>query len=216
MASTSFQRSPARSRIVQTLCESCLSSGSIWGPPWGGPHTEQWPLHHVAVHGGRIKIASRSSEGLKAMDLARYRFLDFELDCARHELRRGGAAVKLENLPFDLLVLVVESNGDLVTRESIVERLWGAGIYQDTEQGINTAIRKIRQALQDDPQQPQYLQTVVGHGYRFIAPVIKEPEESECAVAGEGVVVAIPSAVPVTMRRYSVIAALMLLIVASA
>ena len=127
------------------------------------------------------------------MDQARYRFLEFELDCARHELRRGGSAVKLENLPFNLLVLVVESKGDLVTRERIVERLWGAGIYQDTEQGINTAIRKIRQALQDDPQQPQYLQTVVGRGYRFIAPVTREPEESEPAGEDDAVVVAAPS-----------------------
>ena len=150
------------------------------------------------------------------MDLARYRFLDFELDCARHELRRGGAAVKLENLPFDLLVLVVESNGDLVTRERIVERLWGAGIYQDTEQGINTAIRKIRQALQDDPQQPQYLQTVVGRGYRFIAPVTREPDESEAAVADNAEVLAPPAAVAAPRRPYSLIVALILLAAAGA
>jgi TolB-like protein/DNA-binding winged helix-turn-helix (wHTH) protein/Tfp pilus assembly protein PilF len=150
------------------------------------------------------------------MDPARYRFLDFELDCARHELRRGGAAVKLENLPFDLLVLVVESNGDLVTRERIVERLWGAGIYQDTEQGINTAIRKVRQALQDDPQQPQCLQTVVGRGYRFIAPVTREPDESEPAVAADAEVMAPPSAVAVTRRAYSLIVALILLAVTGA
>jgi TolB-like protein/DNA-binding winged helix-turn-helix (wHTH) protein len=150
------------------------------------------------------------------MDLARYRFLDFELDCARHELRRGGAAVKLENLPFDLLVLVVESNGDLVTRERIVERLWGAGIYQDTEQGINTAIRKIRQALQDDPQQPQYLQTVVGRGYRFIAPVTREPDESEPAVADNAEVLAPPAAVAAPRRPYSLIVALILLAAAGA
>jgi TolB-like protein/DNA-binding winged helix-turn-helix (wHTH) protein len=150
------------------------------------------------------------------MDLARYRFLDFELDCARHELRRGGAAVKLENLPFDLLVLVVESQGDLVTREKIEERLWGAGIYQDTEQGINTAIRKIRQALQDDPHQPQYLQTVIGRGYRFIAPVTREPEDSEPVVADDAVAVAPPKAVPLTMRHYSLMAALTLLMAAGA
>ena len=101
--------------------------------------------------------------------------------------------MKLENLPFNLLVLVVESKGDLVTRERIVERLWGAGIYQDTEQGINTAIRKIRQALEDDPQRPQYLQTVVGRGYRFIAPVTREPEESEPAGEDDAVVVAGPA-----------------------
>ncbi len=119
------------------------------------------------------------------MYVAQYRFLDFELDCARHELRRGGAAVKIENIPFDLLALLVEARGDLVTRERIVERLWGAGIYQDTEQGINTAIRKIRQALDDDPQQPRFLQTVVGHGYRFIAPVTGEPQQPEIARVAE-------------------------------
>jgi TolB-like protein/DNA-binding winged helix-turn-helix (wHTH) protein len=149
------------------------------------------------------------------MDPARYRFLEFELDCTRHELRRGGAAVKLESLPFDLLVLVVESRGDLVPREKIVERLWGAGIYQDTEQGINTAIRKIRQALQDDPQRPQYLQTVVGHGYRFIAPVTRESEKAEPTIADDAVAVPLAAA-PVTMRHYSLIVALLLLIVAAA
>lgn len=154
------------------------------------------------------------------MDVARYRFLEFELDCARHELRRAAAAVRLEGLPFNLLVLLVESNGDLVTRERIVERLWGAGIFQDTEQGINTAIRKIRQALQDDPQQPQYLQTVVGRGYRFIAPVTREPAESEPAVAGDAVPVEVeveeaPPAVPRALTRtYFAIAALALLIAA--
>jgi len=153
------------------------------------------------------------------MHQARYRFLEFELDCARHELRRGDSAVKLENLPFNLLVLVVESKGDLVTRERIVERLWGAGIYQDTEQGINTAIRKIRQALEDDPQQPQYLQTVVGRGYRFIAPVTiapvsREPEESEPTGEDDAVVAASPAAVPV--RHYSLMVALALMIAAAA
>jgi TolB-like protein/DNA-binding winged helix-turn-helix (wHTH) protein len=148
------------------------------------------------------------------MNPAQYRFREFELDCARHELRRGGAAVKLENLPFALLVLVVEFKGDLVTREKIVERLWGAGIFQDTEQGINTAIRKIRQALQDDPQQPQYLQTVVGRGYRFIAPVTREPAESEPAVAGDAVVVGPPAVPRVLTRTHFVIAALALLMAA--
>src|SRR5580692_309059 len=110
------------------------------------------------------------------MNALRYRFHEFELDCVRHELRRAGRPVKIENIPFDLLVLLAESGGDLVARETIVERLWGAGVFQDTEQGINTAIRKLRLALRDDPQEPRCLQTVVGHGYRFIAPVTKEPE----------------------------------------
>src|SRR5216684_9218929 len=79
--------------------------------------------------------------------------------------------VKLEKLPMELLLLLLGRRGELVTREVIIARLWGEDVFVDTEQGINTAIRKIRQALRDDPEQPRFLQTVVGKGYRFIAPV---------------------------------------------
>jgi TolB-like protein/Tfp pilus assembly protein PilF len=96
-----------------------------------------------------------------------------------------------------------------------VERLWGAGIYQDTEQGINTAIRKIRQALEDDPQQPRYLQTVVGRGYRFVAPVTREPEGAGSTPAPEVAAVDRTAAVPLTARPYiRILIAFTLLIVA--
>jgi TolB-like protein/DNA-binding winged helix-turn-helix (wHTH) protein/Flp pilus assembly protein TadD len=102
------------------------------------------------------------------------RFGEFELDLSRYELRRAGRVLRLEKIPMDLLILLAESHDRLVTREEIVHRLWGPGVFVDTEQGINTAIRKIRQALRDDPEQPRFVETVVGRGYRFVAPV--EPE----------------------------------------
>lgn len=101
------------------------------------------------------------------------RFADFELDAGRYELRRGDRVLKLEKIPMELLTLLVESNGQLVTRDQIIERIWGKGVFLDTEHGINTAIRKIRLALGDNPEQPRFVQTVTGKGYRFIAPMVE-------------------------------------------
>jgi len=70
-----------------------------------------------------------------------------------------------------LLILLLEKDGHLVTRQQIIERLWGNDVFVDTKHGINTAIRKIRQALKDDPDQPRFVQTVTGKGYRFVAAV---------------------------------------------
>jgi len=77
--------------------------------------------------------------------------------------------VRLEGLPLRLLMYLIDHHGQLVTREQIGDALWGKDVFVDVEMGINTAIRKIRMALEDDSAQPQYLQTVVGHGYRFVA-----------------------------------------------
>jgi len=99
------------------------------------------------------------------------RFGEFELDPGKYELLRKGRPVKLERLPMELLILLVGSRGTLVTREMIIERLWGKDVYRETERGINTAINKVRCVLCDDPHHPRYLQTVIGKGYRFIAKV---------------------------------------------
>ncbi len=98
-----------------------------------------------------------------------YRFGDFELDAARFELRRSGRILKLERIPMDLLILLIEKNGAVVTRQEIIERVWGKDVFLDTEHGINTAIRKIRQALRDDPDHPRFVRTVTGKGYCFVA-----------------------------------------------
>jgi TolB-like protein/DNA-binding winged helix-turn-helix (wHTH) protein len=98
-----------------------------------------------------------------------YEFGDFELDPSRFELRKNGRVLKLERIPMDLLILLAEKQGIVVTRQEIAQRLWGEDVFVDTEHGINTAIRKIRQALRDDPEQPRFVQTVTGKGYRFIA-----------------------------------------------
>jgi DNA-binding winged helix-turn-helix (wHTH) protein len=118
------------------------------------------------------------------------RFDAFVLDFGRFELVRGGQPVKLEGLPLQLLMFLVEKQGQLVTRQQISSALWGDGVFVDVEQGINTAIRKVRMALDDDSERPQYLQTVVGRGYRFIAPIrTDEGALSTASVTGEPSVV---------------------------
>lgn len=99
------------------------------------------------------------------------RFLDFELDPGRFELRRAGRRVRLERKPMELLMLLTERPGQLVAREEIIERVWGQDLFFDAERGINNAIRKTRAALNDNPERPRFVETVVGKGYRFIAPI---------------------------------------------
>jgi TolB-like protein/tetratricopeptide (TPR) repeat protein len=98
-------------------------------------------------------------------------FGDFELDLPAYELRRRGKTIAIERRPMDLLILLVERRQQLVSREDIVERLWGPGVFVDVETGVNTAVRKVRQALGDSPDSPAYVETVSRKGYRFIAQV---------------------------------------------
>src|SRR5580700_3892505 len=103
------------------------------------------------------------------------RFEDFELDPGSFELRRTGQTVKLERIPLQLLFLLAENRHRLVTREEILRSIWGQDVFVDADNSINTAVRKARQALKDDPDNPRYLRTVPGKGYRFTAQVIPLP-----------------------------------------
>jgi TolB-like protein/DNA-binding winged helix-turn-helix (wHTH) protein/Tfp pilus assembly protein PilF len=103
------------------------------------------------------------------------RFEEFDLDIERYELRRSGHALKLERIPMELLILLLQSEGKLVRREVINRRLWGENAFQDTEHSVNTAVNKLRYILRDDPRDPRFIQTVVGQGYRFIARVAPNP-----------------------------------------
>jgi DNA-binding winged helix-turn-helix (wHTH) protein len=113
-------------------------------------------------------------------------FGEFELDFGRFQLFRNGQPVRLEGLPLQLLMLLIENQGQLVTREQIANELWGKDVFVDSEQGINTAIRKIRRALDDDSAQPQYLQTVVGRGYRFVGVTSVDGNETAAISGQEG------------------------------
>ena len=104
---------------------------------------------------------------------------DFELEVSARRLRRGKDVLKLERIPLEILVLLLEHAGEIVTRDEIVAKVWGKGAFLDTDNSIRGAIRKIRQVLKDDPEYPRFIETVTGLGYRLIARLRLEEEETE-------------------------------------
>ena len=111
----------------------------------------------------------------------------YEVDLRPRRLRRGSHVLKLERIPFEILLLLLEHRDEIVTRDQIVSRVWGQGVFLDTDNSIRGAIRKLRQVLKDDAETPRFIQTVTGQGYRFVALVItpKEPSAaSEPEAAG--------------------------------
>jgi len=114
---------------------------------------------------------------------ARVRFESFELDCQTGELFRLGVRLKLQDQPARLLSLLVSRSGMLVTRDEIQKALWEDGQFVEFEHAINVAVKKIREALNDDPAKPRILETLPRKGYRFIAAVETIAEPSPAAPA---------------------------------
>jgi TolB-like protein/DNA-binding winged helix-turn-helix (wHTH) protein len=109
--------------------------------------------------------------------------------------------MRVERKPMELLILLASREGQLVTRSEIADRLWASEVFVDTEHGINTAIRKLRYLLRDDPDHPQFIQTVIGMGYRFIAPITTVQKPSSEAVRPEAALVEAASMDPVQPKE---------------
>jgi DNA-binding winged helix-turn-helix (wHTH) protein len=106
------------------------------------------------------------------------KFAEFELDVGAYELRRQDGPLKLEKLPMEVLILLVQRAGTLVQRSEIQTMLWSPDVYVEHDSAINTAVRKIRRTLGDDAERPRFVETVVGKGYRFIAPVESDADSA--------------------------------------
>src|SRR5450759_2444860 len=110
------------------------------------------------------------------------RFGVYEFNLRAHELRKHGVQVRLRGQPFDLLALLLERPGEVVSREEMQARLWPGDTFVDFERSLNSAIRKLRAILGDSPERPLYLETIPRVGYRFIAPVqFLAPEAASAA-----------------------------------
>ena len=107
------------------------------------------------------------------------RFGLFELDLDAGELRKSGVRLRLQGQPFQVLALLLEHAGDVVTREELREKLWPADTFVDFDHSVNTAINKVREALGDSASSPRYVETLARRGYRFIAPVQNEVSHRE-------------------------------------
>ena len=100
-----------------------------------------------------------------------FQFGVFEINPYTRELRKHGVKLKLQDQPLQILLLLLEHPGEIVTREQIQKRLWPEDTYVDFDNAINSAVRKIRDALGDSPENPRFVETLARRGYRFIAPV---------------------------------------------
>lgn len=108
------------------------------------------------------------------------RFGIFQLDLKARELYKDGVKVKLQDQPFRVLALLVERAGQVVTREELQQKIWPTDVYVTFDQGLNNAIKKVRDALGDSADNPRFVETVSRHGYRFVAPVSllsRQPEK---------------------------------------
>ncbi|MFZ3369360.1 MAG: winged helix-turn-helix domain-containing protein [Candidatus Sulfotelmatobacter sp.] len=122
------------------------------------------------------------------------RFGVFELDLAAGELRKNGARVRLQEQPFQVLALLLECGGDVVTREEMRQKLWPADTFVDFDHSLNTAVNKLRETLGDSASSPRYIETLARRGYRFIAPWQTEVRQSTSGVE-------VPSAGNLTAAR---------------
>jgi anti-anti-sigma factor len=104
-------------------------------------------------------------------NLPRYRFGAFEVCLETGELLKNGRRVHLQRKPFEILAALLEQSGKLVSREALRQRLWPGDTFVDFDNGLNTALSKLREALGDTAEKPRYIQTFERRGYRFVAPV---------------------------------------------
>jgi len=103
--------------------------------------------------------------------LGNIRFGDFDADLQSGELRKRGLRIKLQVQPFQVLQILLERPGEVVTREELQKRIWPADTFVDFDQGLNTAVKKLREALGDDAEKPRFIETLAKRGYRFIGAV---------------------------------------------
>src|ERR1700689_4097383 len=113
----------------------------------------------------------------------RYRFGVFEADSTTGELRRQGVRIKLHSQPFQVLFMLLEQPGEMLTREEICRELWPDGTFVDYEHGVNSAVNRLREALGDKASNPRFVETLARRGYRFVAPVERIALNEEASIA---------------------------------
>src|SRR6476660_5618974 len=104
-----------------------------------------------------------------------FRFGLFEADAAGGQLMRNGVRIKIQDQPFRVLLVLLERPGEIVSREELRQRLWSEGTYVDFDGSLNVILKKLRAAIDDDSENPRFIETVPRRGYRFIAPVSVAP-----------------------------------------
>jgi DNA-binding winged helix-turn-helix (wHTH) protein len=124
--------------------------------------------------GVRLRASGGSMDAPARLPIAR--FGNFELHLKTGELRKSGIRIRLSEQPFQILALLIEKPGEVVSRDEFRQKLWSDGTFVDFERGLNRAVNKLRDALCDSAEVPRFIETVPRRGYRFLAPVDKRDE----------------------------------------
>src|SRR5262249_28151177 len=150
----------------------------------------------VRVLNSRV-VGSSNGSGTEASRTRRFGV--FELDLRSGELRRGGVKVKIQEQPFQVLALLLEKPGEVVTRDDLRNRLWPADTFVDFDHSLNAAIKRVRDALGDSAENPTFVETVARRGYRFLAPVTRAPSNGNLQVVPQEEP---PAPVPAPARKF--------------
>jgi len=118
-------------------------------------------------------------EGIDPSRGGTVRFGVYELDVRGGELRRNGIRVKLQEQPFQILQILLERPGEVITRDELRQKIWPSDTFVDFDHGINNAIKRLRAALSDSAEKPRYIETVASRGYRFVASINASPRRIE-------------------------------------
>src|SRR5438270_10694950 len=122
-----------------------------------------------------------NGDGSAGKELSTRRFGMFEIDLRAGELRRNGLKVKLQEQPLQVLTLLLERPGEVISRDDLRNRLWPADTFVDFDHSLNAAIKRLRDALGDSAENPRFVETVARRGYRFVAPVDAIPANNGAA-----------------------------------
>jgi len=136
-----------------------------------------------------------------AVPPVRYRFGLFELDLLARRLIKQGIEVRVQDQPFQLLVALVERNGEIVTREDLRQRLWAGNTFVDFDKSLGVALTKLRDAIGDSAASPRYIETVARHGYRFIAPVERNGTPAAQPISATAETAEVPNQPPAVAER---------------
>jgi cholera toxin transcriptional activator len=137
-----------------------------------------------------------------------FRFGVYEADPGSGELRKSGIRLRVQEQPFQVLLVLLERPSEVVTREELRHRLWPADTFVDFDHSLNTAINKLREALSDSAANPRFIETLARRGYRFLAPVefvARHPAPEPAAIIGAPVEASAESAPPVPLQAVAVL-----------
>ncbi len=141
------------------------------------PHGASRSKHSAPKDSSRAPLGTLDTKDMTdTRPTRRYRFGIFEVDSATGELRRNGVRVKLHSQPLQVLFMLLDRPGEMLTREEICRELWPAGTFVDYEHGVNSAVNRLREALGDKASNPRFVETLARKGYRFLLQLRWEPQ----------------------------------------